>query len=517
MAASPPPLHPSERWFILALAGYFLLFAITRILISDALELDEAEQVLLSQWWQWGYSAQPPLYTWLLAAVHSLFGVHIAASALLREGLLFLACLFTWLIARRLLQPRLLAAAAVLSLLTIPQIVWENQREHTHSLLVLLVAAVTLWLLLRLLERRRLVEYLLLGLTLALGVLAKYNFALFAGALGLALLTLPAGRRLVWDWRTLPALALALAVLTPHLLWLADHTLVGAALDARLSGEAPAAPLLAPLRALWLVAWTTLSFLTPFWVLFAVLFPRALGAAWLGPVRPRDPRQRLIGRWLALGLGALCLVAWAFGADGLKERWLQPLLFIVPVWLFQFVAVPPLDDAAAVRRHQRLRWFAGIAAGCGVLVLVMTAVRLPLAPLTGVYSRLHQPIAALAAQLGDRLPDGALIIAADYHLAGALRLHLPGDLHYGPRDDFQLPSPATLASGRAVALVWDAERSPQPPADLLALATAAGLPTAGAIPALLEAPYHYGPFRRYQLGVLLLPRPTPARPPPAGG
>lgn len=498
----PQPLHPSERWFLLALAGYFLVFGITRVLISSSLELDEAEQVLLSQWWQWGYSAQPPLYTWLQGAVQAVFGVNVAASALLRQGLLLLAFLFAYLIARRVLQPRLLAAAGVLSLLLIPQIVWENQREHTHSLLVLTLAAATLWQVMRLLERPTLTGYLLAGLMLALGCLAKYNFALFAAALGLALLTLPAGRRLLFDWRTLPALVVTVLTLLPHLLWLGEQQVVAGALSAKLSGEGNTpGGLLAPIGAVGLVAWTTLTFLTPFWLLFAALFPP--------PFRndthaPADPRLQLIGRWLALGLLALVLTAWAFDADDLKERWLQPLLFVAPVWLFHFVAAAPRDADAAVRRHLRLRWFAGIAAGCGVLVLVMTAVRLPLAPLTGGYSRLHQPIATLAAQLAPRIPAGSLVIADHYQLAGALRLHLPGAVLYGPRDDFMLPPIADLAAGRAVYLVWDAERSPDPPPQLVALAAAAGVPAAIGTRWMIEAPYLYVPFRHYRLGVLAL-------------
>lgn len=502
-ATAPAP----GRWFLPALAGYFLLFALTRVLIADGLELDEAEQALLSQWWQWGYSAQPPLYTWLQGAVNHMLGANLVALALLREGLLFLACLFVYRSARRLLPDRLTAIASTLALALIPQFVWENQREHTHSLLVLTLAAATLWLVLRLLERPNLRDYLLAGLVVALGGLAKYNFALVAAALAAALITLPEGRRVLWDRRVWPALGLLVLVLAPHGLWLAHHPEVGGAVGGKLAGAAAGAggpwPHRAgPGRALGLVALTTLTFLTPFWLVFAALFPTALVPTALRPSGGGGPRRpvavRLIGRWLAFGLGALVLTAWVSGADELKERWLQPLLFCAPLWLF--ARLPPVPAPA-----RRLRRFTAIATGAALVVFAVTVLRLPLAPLTGGYSRLHQPMAALGGALAPLAPPGALILADHYHLAGALRPWLPGRVLVGPREDFVLPPLARLAAGRPVVLVWDVARSADLPAALAAMASAAGRPPAGAAPTVRSAPYRHGAGREYRLGVLVLP------------
>ena len=50
---------------IILLGAYLLASLLIRVIISGGLELDESEQVILAQAFQWGYGPQPPLYTWL--------------------------------------------------------------------------------------------------------------------------------------------------------------------------------------------------------------------------------------------------------------------------------------------------------------------------------------------------------------------------------------------------------------------------------------------------------------------
>src|SRR5437868_3512212 len=62
--ASASPWLAGGRAFAL-LGCYFLLQTLFRTLVSDSAELDESEQLLWAQAWQWGYGSDPPLYTWL--------------------------------------------------------------------------------------------------------------------------------------------------------------------------------------------------------------------------------------------------------------------------------------------------------------------------------------------------------------------------------------------------------------------------------------------------------------------
>ena len=52
--------------------AYFSLNALIQFGVSKTADLDQAEQLILSQTFQLGYSAQPPLYTYLASVLFSL-------------------------------------------------------------------------------------------------------------------------------------------------------------------------------------------------------------------------------------------------------------------------------------------------------------------------------------------------------------------------------------------------------------------------------------------------------------
>ncbi len=79
---------------VLAVAGYFLLCIILRVSVSSSLEIDEAEQAFLSQFLALGYGPQPPFYNWLQYGLAEVIGTSLATMTILKNGLLFLGCLF---------------------------------------------------------------------------------------------------------------------------------------------------------------------------------------------------------------------------------------------------------------------------------------------------------------------------------------------------------------------------------------------------------------------------------------
>ena len=108
----------SPATLLLLLLLYVVAHVVSRVLISDALELDEAEQALWTQQFAAGYGAQPPLYTWLQWAVFKVAGVSVLSLSLLKNVLLALTYSFVWLAARRIMAAPLavLAAASMLLL-----------------------------------------------------------------------------------------------------------------------------------------------------------------------------------------------------------------------------------------------------------------------------------------------------------------------------------------------------------------------------------------------------------------
>src|SRR5262249_55550352 len=152
---------------------------LVRLWIPSALELDEAEQLVLTQRLAWGYGHQGPLYTWLLALVFGLVGVSPLALALVKNGLLLAAYVLVYRSARLVTGSHDHAAIAAVSLLFVPQIAWESQRDLTHTVLAVTAAAATLFLILRLCAAPAASLYVALGGAVAVGLLAKGSYVAF--------------------------------------------------------------------------------------------------------------------------------------------------------------------------------------------------------------------------------------------------------------------------------------------------------------------------------------------------
>lgn len=212
-----PIAHPLAWLLAIALAHVAV-----RVSVSPALKWDEAEQMLWSQQLAWGYGAQPPLYTWLQWALNLVFGPSVLALSLLKHTLLALTYALMYLAGRELLGPRG-AWWASASMLLLPALGWYSIRDQTHTILVTAMTCGAWWLLLRGLRRPQPATFAWLGLVCGLGLLAKYNFALVAVAMGAAALSLPEGRRALRTQGGWLAPVLALLVVLPHAQWLLAH------------------------------------------------------------------------------------------------------------------------------------------------------------------------------------------------------------------------------------------------------------------------------------------------------
>lgn len=409
------PLPPALPLVAAVLLYFFAQSLLRSSGVAWGVEKDEAEQLLWSQHWALGYGTQPPLYTWLQAAVFVLTGPGVAGLALLKNTLLAGTVLLWADAARRLLPPRT-AVAATASLALLPPLAWEAQRDLSHSVLLVFAAALTLWAIVRLLQARRGVDYLVLGLAAAVGLLAKYSYLMLAGVWLVALAAVPEGRALLRDRRFLFATLLPAALLVlPHALWLLDHWAAASAgtLD-KLDGADTAGAFAQRAAGLRGLLRALLGF-AGLWVLVAALLfvRRRRGVA---PPAVPGPWPRLVR---AYGLVTLLLLLGlvAAGAGVVKARWLLPLLLPLP--LFVFVACP--------RWSARPRALAALT-GAGVAMAVLIGAALAWRPAweaaRGRVNDVHLPVPALAAAIGP-LPPGTPLVAAPSHLAGSLRLAYP--------------------------------------------------------------------------------------------
>lgn len=417
----PPPVPAAHvtRRFAVVLLAYLGLHMLLRVLVSDAVERDEAEQLLWTQQLATGYGAQPPLYTWLQWGVFQLTGVSVAGLALLKNLLLAGTYGFSFLAARTVLPPATAALCAA-SMLLLPQIGWESQRDLTHSVLVTSLAACMLWQVLRLVQRPTVGAYALLGLATGAAMLAKYSAAACALLWLVALLGARETRGLVLRPAFLLVPLLALLVLLPHGLWLLDHW-AEATRGTRAKMEAGAAPAagwaLGVRLGLASLGKALLGFVTPFWLVVPLVCGPALWAALRQPPRtPAGQVHRLLRRLLLLTLLLMLLLVLSGASTAFKDRWLQPFLFMLPLALFTAL---PQPGTGVLRR------LGAAVALMAALVTVLLALRVWHHGQRGDPDELNLPVRAFAQALADQGLAAATVVADDPVLGGGLRLHLP--------------------------------------------------------------------------------------------
>src|SRR5262249_38268336 len=101
-------------------------------------------------------------------------------------------------------------------------IVWESQRELTHSIAASMMVVATFLTFLQV-RKDRLLPWILFGFCGGFSTIFKYNTGLVYAALVLSALTIPSMRARIWDWKLGVALLATLAVLSPSLIWIASH------------------------------------------------------------------------------------------------------------------------------------------------------------------------------------------------------------------------------------------------------------------------------------------------------
>lgn len=468
----------------LLLAGYFGMHVVTRMLVTSTLGLDEAEQLLFAREFEAGYGVQPPLYTWLQWFVFQFTGPTIFGLALLKNLLLATTYGFTYGAARIMLGRRDMALAAAASLLFLHQVAWEAQRDLSHSVLVTACAAGLLYALVKAIRDGRPGSFVVLGLFLGAGLVAKYNFTLYAAALLGAAAWLPETRvRLLRPGLGITA-ALAAVVVLPHALWLLHHLdEVTLSVVRDLDGDEP---LSLPMRlgAGWgSLLWALFQFLTPLWLVYGLVLwrrPREEGSL---PAPPDGLWRQLMVRYGLFFLAGMTLLILFTESAHFKTRWMLPYAFLAPIVLLLLLH-------HRVTPH-RLETLFRTAAGFAVAVLVAMPARVPVADLLDAPDEINAPVADVAAQLSGRGWTGGVLITDENYLAGTLQLHLPDTVVVDANRN--RPAPAHLLAGRCgIILVWEDARLMTPPGTVLKTYRGlTGVAWQDGDGLVLEAPYAY--------------------------
>lgn len=488
-----PAKLSSHGQFAAIVVAYCAVYLLLRLVLSPVLGTDDVEQAVCSQSLALGCDLrQPPLYTWLQWLTNQIVGEGLFAIFLLKYGLLALLYWLLYRICLRLFADTAVAGIAALSLwLTYPFAVSVHQGV-THSLLLSVLLAASFLVTLQLAERRTLLGYLLLGLLLGLGMLAKYSFALYAAGLVLAALSLPRYQAVLLDARALVTLLVALAVVAPHGLWAWERL---DALHGALGGlgqhNVPTAYWLRVASGLASLASALLQFLFPLWLIALIFYPRAFRRL----SSPLPHGLQLAGRAMAIAAGLLTLAVLFGGPVEIKPRWMHVILLLAPLYLFGRIAAAGYFPVAK-------RGYVTTLFLLPVLVIAIWLAQIFLAPKYDKPTRFHAPYDRLARQLGTAGFKQGTIVANELHLAGNMRLFFPDARVVTPAYGHYLPPAQDAAQ---CLLVWEQHGEPGLPASLQGYLERHGRPIATATPSYIQANYRFSTTATMTLGYLLLP------------
>ncbi len=442
--AAEPQARPAPHALTILL-GWCLAFLAIRLLEHGTLERDEAEIVYLTQHLRLGYGTQPPLYAWLQWLFFEAFGIGRFSLLILKTLVLASTCAAMFQVSRGLLGRRG-AMAATVSLALFLQVGWEALRIQTHSVLLTAFACATLALYFALLRRPTLLRYAGFGVLCGLGLQTKYNYGVFLACVLGASLLVRAHRDVLWTRKAWIAVLPAVLLVLPHAAWIATHADLAFAGTVRKMQEDGVADAHYAVRAIHGLLGVLKAFAS-----FAALPAAAMAAVcwrrralWRG--QAAFDRVSPDSRFFAClyGLCGLLLAALALTGEvgTIKERWMIPLFFSLPLGLF--VMFPALGRDAVYRDLTRV---AGVFA---LGLLAMLPLRTWLGPSFGKDMTRHHPYAALSAAVAQRCPAARTIVTESLLSAGNLRFARPAMaavlLEDAQRERPPLPGPVALVT-----------------------------------------------------------------------
>jgi 4-amino-4-deoxy-L-arabinose transferase-like glycosyltransferase len=213
-----------KRYFRIALAA-ILAITLVRIvvLILSPLELypDEAQYWWWAQTPDWGYFSKPPMIAWVIWLTSHVFGNAEWALRVSSPLLHGLTALFVFGIGRRTFNGQI-GLWSALAYLTTPGVSYSSGLVSTDVPL-LLFWAIALYAFLRAAENNGWLWVVVCGISVGLGLEAKYAMLYFVLGAVVAAVLVPRLRPLVFGQKGAVILAIGLLLLLPNILWNTAH------------------------------------------------------------------------------------------------------------------------------------------------------------------------------------------------------------------------------------------------------------------------------------------------------
>jgi 4-amino-4-deoxy-L-arabinose transferase-like glycosyltransferase len=407
--------NPSYQPFVWLLA-YLVLHLCIRLLFSQTLQVDDAEQIRHAQELLLGYPIpQPPLYSWLSWGMFKIFGTGLFALTLLKYTLITLTFWFTWLVSSQLFRHLQTRYIATFSYLLMPSFAWHMHQGFTHTILLSFGIILSLHALLNLKDNPNIKNYVYLGFALSVGLMAKYSFLLFMIPLFAAAISISSFRKIIINQKILLAIGVFVLIVGPNAYWLTQHYQeVFLSIDQKLKVTSDNL-LLDRIKSVGQFTGAAITFVLPFSLIFLI-------NSWK-KIFNTDKQTRssdsslLLSRFYLFIVTSVILLAIFVSMPHFKVRWFHPLMMIFPLWMLVRI------ERRELLSESIIQWFYKITILFTVAILSIRIMQVSLGPILGSYGRLNYPIIETLEKLPSHLLSNSILKTEDEFLGAHLLSH----------------------------------------------------------------------------------------------
>ncbi len=499
--------YPQFRPILLLTLVYCFGHALISFLTSPNMPMNSAEQVLLAQSLDLGYRfGHAPGITWIHALADMSIGlsrpviiaIKYAAMAIgLTTFYLAARIVFRWEEDRtgQIHERNDMSAAALAAWSMIFVTAWKHNEDQVQSVFLFAALAATLYAFLRALDTTRIRHWIWFGIAAGVGTLISHKHALLPVALILAAWTISSLhavrnaddgsplRSRIGPRRVLMSAGIALILVAPDLWWTWTHLPPLDELMARVAPDYALETAASPANALPEVQsflqsrgqglTALLRVMAEFSLPLVAFFVLVFAPMWFGVIVPFFPHRRVDENsrdieWRRLALRSMIIGAFLVipavigGMTDLRPRWMLPVLFCLPIWLF-------LQVQRSGPYFLSMRAFALLSA---LFIIIVGAGRvatwqLDIRTCSITECRAYLPVSDWADSLRKDGFSHGTIVGAEHHLLGNLRLHFPDDRVLDAEFDYNAYPAANEERGMCVAVWRDTPVMPDELADYL--------------------------------------------------
>jgi hypothetical protein len=337
-AGKLPATVSSAKRFYALISFITVCHFIIRGLLYPGAPTDDAEQLLFSQVFDWGYGVtNPPLYTWMVIAIQQVVGIETWSVSLIKFSAYFLIFHFMYLLGLRILKDHQLAVLASLSLFLLYYIAWDSVLTYSHSILATVFILATLVSLLRVFDHMDMTSYGLFGLMVGFGLLSKYTYALFFLSLILSTVTCSTYRRIILNKKVLISLIIILIIIAPHALWLKENSnIIGGTISQKFEVHQVGTFLGSRLQGLGSMLSSVINFVSPLWIVLLAIFWKPILAR-LKFKKATTLNTRYLLNYLFVALGLIITLILISGVSKVRAHYMF-LLIPFPIAFFSWMA-----------------------------------------------------------------------------------------------------------------------------------------------------------------------------------